>query len=75
MAAMAPSGTVAVTTGRSASPPDCAVVMSAPPNSSPRSDGLMGEASTRTSTSSAAGWGTATVSTDSLRVPSPATVE
>ena len=42
--------TMAVTTVSSPSPANVAVVMSAPPNSSPRSDGLSGAASTRTST-------------------------
>ena len=41
----------------------CAVLMSAPPNSRPRSDGLIGAASTRTSTSSGPGVGTSTCAT------------
>ena len=50
---------VAVTTGLSAVPEALAVLMSAPPNRSPRSEGLMGDASTRTTTSSGFGsaWG------------------
>ena len=50
---------VAVTTGLSVVPDAFAVVMSAAPISRPRSDGLIGEASTRTTTSSgsAPAWG------------------
>jgi hypothetical protein len=55
MAFIAPAGTVAVITGCCAVPEVFALDMSAAPNSSPRSDGLMGVASTRTTTSSAAG--------------------
>ena len=40
----------AVTTGRSGVPDDVAAAMSAPPNSRPRSDGLIGAASIRTTT-------------------------
>ena len=57
MAFIAASGTRAVTTGRSAVPEDLAVLMSAAPNSRPRSDGFIGAASTRTSTSSGSGSG------------------
>ena len=59
-AASAPStasGTSAVTTGLSFVPPNFAVERSAGPSSRPRSDGLIGVASTRTTTSSAAGSG------------------
>ena len=45
----------AVITGRSAVPAASAAVISAPPKSRPRSDGLRGEASIRTITSSAFG--------------------
>src|SRR5688572_541908 len=45
-------GMFAVTTGLSAVPAALAVLMSAPPNRSPWSEGLMGEASMRTTTSS-----------------------
>src|ERR1700720_2741390 len=65
MALIAASGTFAVTTGASLVPDAFAVVMSAAPTSSPRSDGLIGEASTRTTTSSAAGSGTGTLASDS----------
>src|ERR1700681_3236728 len=53
------SGTVAVTTVLSPLPDTLAVDISAAPVSKPRSDGLIGEASTRTTTSSAAGSGIA----------------
>src|SRR3954466_2207110 len=46
IAFIAPSGTFAVMTGASALPEAFAVVMSAAPTSRPRSDGLIGEAST-----------------------------
>ena len=49
--------------------------MSAPPNSSPRSDGLSGAASTRTSTWSSVGGGTSTIGSDSSSVPSAVTRE
>ncbi|MCY1223556.1 hypothetical protein D9M72_356850 [compost metagenome] len=55
--ARARSGTVAVTTGRSAVPEATAVLMSAAPKSRPRSDGFIGEASTRITTSWACGSG------------------
>src|SRR5438128_5315562 len=45
-------GMLAVTIGLSRVPETFAVDMSAPPNISPRSEGLMGDASTRTTTSS-----------------------
>jgi hypothetical protein len=71
----AAGGTVAVTTGLAAGPETLAVLRSAPPNSSPWSDGLMGEASIRTMTSSGFGSGIATVTRDSSRMPSLFTVE
>ena len=46
---------LAVTTGLSAVPEALAVLMSAPPKRSPWSEGLMGEASMRTITSSGFG--------------------
>src|SRR3954466_10342827 len=46
IARIAPSGTFAVITGASREPEAFAVVMSAAPTSRPRSDGLIGEAST-----------------------------
>src|SRR3546814_8757805 len=48
-------GTEAVTTAPAPEPDTLAVDMSAAPSSRPRSEGLIGEASIRTSTSSAAG--------------------
>ena len=55
MAFIAAAGTVAVMTGCCAVPDAFAVVISAAPNKRPRSDGLSGVASTRTTTSSGAG--------------------
>jgi hypothetical protein len=69
MALIAASGTFAVITGESFVPDAFAVVMSAAPTSSPRSDGLIGEASTRTTTSSAAGSGVAISFSDSSSSP------
>ena len=66
---------LAVTTGCSAVPEAFAVLMSAPPNSSPWSEGLMGEASMRTITSSGFGSGVGTLTSESSRVPSFFTVE
>src|SRR5882757_9324491 len=57
IAFMAASGTFAVTTGDSFVPEALAVDMSAGPISSPRSDGLIGAPSTRTTTSSGPGSG------------------
>src|SRR4030088_3248132 len=54
MACLAASGTFAVTTGGSFVPDALTVVISAAPIRSPRSDGLIGEGSTRTTTSLAA---------------------
>lgn len=62
-------GTVAVTTGRSAVPDTLAVDMSAAPSSRPRSEGFIGEASMRTSTSSGPGAGKATSASDSSSSP------
>ena len=63
------SGTFAVTTGRSALPDAVAVLMSAAPNSRPMSDGLIGDASTRITTSSGAGSGTGVSTSDSSSSP------
>ena len=64
------SGTLAVTIGRSALPDHRMVSASAAPNSRPRSDGLIGDASTRTSTSSALGCGMGIAASDNSSVPS-----
>src|SRR3954454_2983513 len=64
IARIAPSGTFAVMTGASLPPDAFAVPMSAAPIRSPRSDGLIGAASTRTTTSSAAGSGVGTSSSE-----------
>ncbi|MNT29407.1 hypothetical protein D3C72_1651450 [compost metagenome] len=69
MLRIAPSGTRAVTMGRSAVPLALAVLMSAAPNSRPRSDGLRGEASMRMSTSSGPGCGVSMLSSDSSSSP------
>src|ERR1700694_2985506 len=61
MAFIAASGTFAVTTGASLVPDAFAVDISAAPTKRPRSDGLIGEASTRTTTSSGPGSGTGTL--------------
>ena len=60
---------VAVRTGCPGRPEEAAVAMSAPANSRPRSEGLIGAASTRTITSSGAGSGTGTSSRDICTVP------
>ena len=57
IAFIAASGTFAVITGISLVPEALAVAMSAAPTRSPRSDGLIGVASTRTTTSFSAGSG------------------
>src|SRR5580658_125387 len=62
-------GTDAVRVGRSAVPPARIVERSAGPSNRPRSDGLIGEASMRTTTSSAAGSGTGTSSSHSASSP------
>src|SRR6266699_4523726 len=64
IAFIAASGTFAVTTGASLVPEAFADVMSAAPTSSPRSEGLIGEASTRTTISSSAGSGVGTLASD-----------
>src|SRR3984893_1330437 len=61
---MPASGTFAVMTGCSLVPVAFAVVMSAAPVSNPRSDGLIGVASTRTTTSSAPGSGVGMLTSD-----------
>jgi hypothetical protein len=69
MALIAASGTFAVITGASLVPDAFAVVISAAPTRSPRSDGLIGDASTRTTTSSGPGSGVATSASDSSSSP------
>ena len=69
IAFMPASGTRAVTTGRAGVPDTAAVVMSAAPKSRPRSDGLIGAASSRTTTSSVPG--VATVTSARLTSSSP----
>jgi len=66
---------LAVTTGFSAVPDALAVLMSAPAKRRPWSEGLMGEASMRTITSSGFGSGVVTLASDSSRMPSVLTVE
>jgi hypothetical protein len=61
---------LAVTVGLSAGPEALAVVRSAPPKSRPWSEGLMGEASTRTMTSSGFGSGVGMLTSESSSVPS-----
>src|SRR3984957_2630103 len=65
----AASGTWAATSGSSLVPRWLALVMSAPANRSPRSEGLMGAASIRMSTSLAAGTGMGTWVRDTSRSP------
>ena len=69
------SGMRAVTTGLSAVPDCLAVLMSAAPNRSPWSEGLIGLASTRTSTSSDWGTGIVTVTSESSSSPLALTSE
>src|SRR5450759_3437176 len=69
MAFIAASGTFAVTTGASFVPDALAVDISAAPTRSPRSDGLIGEASTRTTTSSGPGSGIGICTSDSSSSP------
>src|SRR3984885_1165735 len=71
----APAPNDAVTMGRSGVPATVAVVMSAPAIRTPRSDGLIGEASTRTNTSLAEGGGTGASSSESSSVPCDVTNE
>src|SRR5579863_3350044 len=61
---IAASGTLAVTIGASLVPDVLAVAMSAAPTNRPRSDGLIGDASTRTTTSSADGSGVGRLTND-----------
>src|SRR5713101_448895 len=68
-------GMLAVTIGLSRVPETFAVDMSAPPNISPKSEGLMGDASTRTTTSSGFGSGIGTLVSESSRMPSFLTVD
>src|SRR5438874_2361945 len=68
-------GMLAVTTGLSGVPEIFAVARSAPPNISPRSEGLIGDASTRTTTSSDFGSGIGTLVSESSTMPSFVTVE
>ncbi len=72
---MAAGGRLAVTTGLSAGPDARTVVRSAPPTRSPWSDGLMGEASIRTTTSSGFGSGVAMLASAISTKPSFVTVE
>ena len=67
-ARMAAAGSGTVTTGPVGRAAATAAVTSAPASSRPRSEGLIGAASTRTSTSSGPGAGTSTVSRDSSTV-------
>lgn len=64
------SGTDAVAVGRSGVPPACNLVTSAGPTNMPRSEGLIGVASTRKRTSSAFGAGVATSSSHNSSLPS-----
>src|SRR5262250_269539 len=66
---------LAVTTGLSGVPAARAVLRSAPPNRRPWSDGLSGEPSIRTMTSSGFGSGVATVTSEISTMPSFRTVE
>src|SRR5262249_10317998 len=68
-------GIRAVTTGWSAGPATWTVLRSAGPKSKPRSDGLIGAASMRTTTSSAWGSGIGTSASDTSSRPSCVTVE
>src|ERR1700676_4388803 len=69
IAFIAASGTLAVITGASLVPDALAVDISAAPTRSPRSDGLIGEASTRTTTSSGPGSGGGPLATASSSSP------
>src|ERR1700728_327451 len=73
MAGMAFSGIEAVTVVPAPVPETFAVVMSAAPKSRARADGLSGAASTRRTTSSAAGAGIGTATSESSSVPSALT--
>src|ERR1700749_4179546 len=65
----AASGILAVTTGDSLVPENLAAAISAGPNSSPRSDGVIGVASTRTTISSSFGSGVGTLASDTSSSP------
>src|SRR5882757_4787466 len=69
MAFIAPCGTFAVITGKALVPEAFAVDISAAPIRSPISDGLIGVASTRTTTSSSAGSGVGMLASDSSSSP------
>ena len=69
IAFIAPSGTRAVSTGSAAVPDWMAVLMSAAPNSKPRSDGLSGAPSIRTNTSSGPNCGSGTLTRESSSSP------
>src|SRR5271169_4800274 len=71
----APAPNDVVTMGRAGVPAPVAVVMSAPAMSTPKSDGLIGEASTRTNSSLAAGVVTGTSCSESSSVPCDVTNE
>ena len=75
IAFIAASGMRAVATVRSPLPLTASVDRSAAPNSRPMSDGLIGVASTRSTTSSAAGAGVATRASDSSSSPLSLTME
>ena len=72
---MAWGGMAAMRIGRAAVPPDLSVETSAGPIRTPRSEGLIGDASTRTSTSSGPGSGIGTSASESSSVPSARTSE
>ena len=69
MAFIKPWGTFAVTTGRWTVPDTLAVAISAIPNSSPRSEGLIGVASIRTTTSLSLGSGMGISASSILSLP------
>ena len=69
IAFIADSGTAAVTIGSSLVPDNLAVFISAAPRRSPRSEGLIGVASTRTTTSSTSGSGIAIFTSDNSSSP------
>ena len=66
-----PLGMSATATGPCSPSAVRTVETSAGPNSTPRSEGLIGDASTRMTTSSGPGWGTGTLSSASSTVPPP----
>lgn len=75
MAFISLSGMRALSTGRAAVPDSVTVPRSAAPNSSPRSDGLIGVACIRTSTSSGPGSGVGTSHSETSSSPLPRTNE